>query len=188
MGHAGFYRRFIKDFSKIVMLLCKLLEKDVFFNFDEACMTSFQEIKNKLIEAPIVVAPTWNEPFEIMCDASDFTVGAVLGQRRDKMFRLIYYTSKTLNDAQEHYTTTEKEMLAVVYSCDKFRPYILGSKVTLFIDHAAIRYLMSKKEAKPRLIRWVQLLQEFDIEMKDKKGTEKCGCRPLVSFGSQQRD
>ena len=104
-----------------------------------------------------------------MCDASDFAVGIVLGQRRDKMFKPIYYASKTLNDAQEHHTTTEKEMLAVVYSCDKFRPYILVSKVTLFTNHAAIRYLMSKKEAKPRLIRWVLLLQEFDIEIKDKK-------------------
>ena len=77
-----------------------------FFSFDEACMTAFEEIKNKLIEAPIIVRPTWNEPFEIMCDASDFAVLAILGQRREKMFRLIYYASKTLNDAQEHYTIT----------------------------------------------------------------------------------
>ena len=88
------------------------------------------------------------------------------------MFRLIYYPSKTLNDAKEHYTTIEKEMLVVVYSYDKFRSYILGSKVILFTDHATIRYLMSKKEAKPRLIRWVLLLKEFEIEFKDKNGTE----------------
>ena len=163
---------FIADFSKIAKLLCKLLEKDEIFSFDEACMTAFEEIKNKLIEAPIIVALTWNEPFEIMCNASDFAVGAVLRQRREKMFRPIYFSSKTLNDAQEHNTTIEKEMLAVVYSCDKFRLYILGSKVTLFMDHAVIKYLMSKKEAKPRLIRWVLLLQEFDIEIKDKKGNE----------------
>ena len=145
LGHAGFYRKFIKYFSKIAKPLCKLLEKNAIFSFDEACMTSFEEIKNKLIEAPIVVAPNWNEPFEIMCDASDFVVGAVLGKRREKIVRSNYYVSKTLNDDQEHYTTTKKEMLAIVYSCDKFRPYILGSKVTLFTNHAAIQYLMTKK-------------------------------------------
>ena len=115
-------------------------------------MTTFEEI-NKLIEAPIVVAPNWGEPFEIMCDANDFAVGAILGQRRGNIFRLIYYASKTLNEAQENYTTTEKEMLVVVHTCDKFRPCILGSKVTLYTDHVVIRYLMMKKEAKPRLIR-----------------------------------
>ena len=115
-------------------------------------MTAFEEIKNKLIEAPIVVAPNWGEPFEIMCDANDYAVRVVLGQRRENVFKPIYYDSKTLNEAQEHYTTTKKEMLAVVYSCDKFRPYILGSKVTLYMDHAAIRYFMMKNEPKPRLI------------------------------------
>ena len=138
LGYAGFYRRFIQNFSKIAKLLCKLLEKDAIFSFDEACMTTFEKIMNKLIEASIVVALNWGEPFEIMWDASDFAVGAVLGKRREKMFRPIYYENKTLNDAHEHYKTIEKEMLVVVYSCDKFRPYILGSKVTLFMDHAEI--------------------------------------------------
>ena len=100
----------------------------------------------------------WGEPFEIMCDASDYAIGAVLGQRRANIFKLIYYASKTLNEAQENYKTTEKEMLVVMYSCDKFRPYILGSKVTLYTDLAAIGYLMMKKEAISRLIRWFLLL------------------------------
>ena len=136
LGHAGFYRRFVKDFSKIAKTLCKLLEKDAIFSFDEACMTTFEEIKNKLIEAPIVVAPNWGEPFERMCDASDYAVEVVLGQRRENIFKPIYYVSKMLNEAQENYTTTEKEMLAVMYSCDKFKPYILGSRVTLYTDDA----------------------------------------------------
>ena len=105
-----------------------------------------------------------------MCDASDFAMGAVLGQKAENMFKAIYYANKTFNEAQENYSTTKKEMLAIVFACEKFRPYILGSHVIIHTDHAAIKYLMEKKEAKPRLIRWVLLLQEFDLEVKDKKG------------------
>ncbi|GKD90690.1 reverse transcriptase domain-containing protein [Tanacetum coccineum] len=108
-------------------------------------------------------------PFELMCDASDFTVGDVLGQRIDEKIKPIYYASKTLNNAQEHYITTEKELLAVVFSFDKFRPYLILSKYVVYIDHSALKYLFSKQDAKHRLIRWVLLLQGFNIEIKDKK-------------------
>ncbi|CAN6700865.1 unnamed protein product [Malus baccata var. baccata] len=172
LGHAGFYRRFIKDFSKIAQPLCRLLQKEVVFEFDEACSTAFKHLKEALTSAPIITPPDWSLPFELMCDASDYAIGAVLGQRKNKQPHVIYYASRTLNDAQLNYSTTEKELLAVVFALDKFRSYLLGTKVIIFTDHAALKYLLTKKEAKPRLIRWMLLLQEFDIEIRDKKGVE----------------
>ena len=172
LGHAGFYKRFIRDFSKISRPLCRLLEKDTKFNFDESCQSSFEEIRSRLVEAPIMAKLDCNKEFEIMCDYGDYAMGAVLGQKTDKMFRAIYYANKTFNEAQENYSTIEKKMLAMVFACEKFRPYILGSHVIIHTDHAVIKYLMTKKKAKPRLIRWVLLLQEFDLEIKDKKGCD----------------
>nr|XP_016436675.1 PREDICTED: uncharacterized protein LOC107762796 [Nicotiana tabacum] len=113
LGHASFYRRFIKDFSKVFSPLCMLLEKDVSFQFDDTCLKAFKKLKKKLVIAPIIVAPDWNEPFALMCDASDGAIMAVLGQRRIKIFCSIYYASKTLTPAQINYTVTEKELLAI---------------------------------------------------------------------------
>nr|GEZ03672.1 reverse transcriptase domain-containing protein [Tanacetum cinerariifolium] len=112
--HAGFYRRFIKDFSKIARPMTRLLEKDTLFIFSQECFDAFQTLKRKLTEAPILIATDWDMPFELMCDASDFAIGAVLEQRQDKHFRPIHYASKTMTEAEFNYTTTEKEMLAVV--------------------------------------------------------------------------
>ncbi|CAN6547343.1 unnamed protein product [Malus baccata var. baccata] len=165
-------RRFIKDFSKISNPLCRLLQKDVSFDFNEECEKAFNHLKEMLTSAPIIVPPDWSLPFELMCDASDYALGAVLGQRKEKRPHVIYYASRTLNDAQLNYSTTEKELLAVVFALDKFRSYLLGTKVIIYTDHAALKYLFTKKEAKPRLIRWMLLLQEFDIEIRDKKGSE----------------
>ncbi|KAL4297728.1 hypothetical protein GQ457_12G018060 [Hibiscus cannabinus] len=172
LGHAGFYRRFIGDFSKITKPLCSLLEQGRPFEFDNDCIKAFNLLKQKLVTAPIVEPLDWKLPFELMCDASDYAIGAVLGQKKGKIFHPIYYASKTLNDAQVNYTTTEKEMLAVIFAFDKFRSYLIGTKVIVHTDHSAIKYLLSKKDAKPRLIRWILLLQEFDIEIIDRKGTE----------------
>ena len=158
LGHAGFYGRFIKDFSKLSKPLCNLLEKNSAFDFNDICLQAFNAIKEKLISALVMTVPDGSQPFEVMCDASEFAIGVVLGQKRDKLFRAIYYASRTLNEAQLNYTTTEKEMLAVVFACDKFQSYLIGTKVIVFTDHATLRYLFGKKDAKPRLIRWILLL------------------------------
>ncbi|GJW63367.1 reverse transcriptase domain-containing protein [Tanacetum coccineum] len=153
LGHAGFYRRFIQDFSKIARPMTHLLEKETPFVFSQDCIDAFETLKKKLTEAPILVVPDWNLPFKLMCNASDFAIGAVLGQRKTKHFQPIHYASKTMTEAQIHYTTTEKEMLAVVYAFEKFRPYLVLSKSIVYTDHSALKYLLSKQDAKPRLLR-----------------------------------
>ncbi|GJR57476.1 reverse transcriptase domain-containing protein [Tanacetum coccineum] len=121
-----------------------LLEKENPFIFLKECMESFEFLKKKLTEAPILVAPDWDLPFEIMCDASDFAVRAVLGQRKNTYFQSIHYVSKTLSDAQTHYTTTEKELLHVVYAFKKFQSYLILSKTIVYTDHSALKFTIKK--------------------------------------------
>ncbi|GJZ25924.1 reverse transcriptase domain-containing protein [Tanacetum coccineum] len=146
LGHAGFYRRFIQDFSKIARPMTHLLEKETPFIFSKECIEAFNILKKKLTEAPILVALDSDLPYEIMCDASDYAVA--------------------------HYTTTEKELLAVVYAFEKFRPYLVLSKTIVYTDHLAIKYLLANQDTKPRLLRWILLFQEFDVIIHDKKGAE----------------
>nr|GEZ32312.1 reverse transcriptase domain-containing protein [Tanacetum cinerariifolium] len=147
-GHAGFYRRFIKDFSKISRSMTHILEKNSPFIFSNECIQAFRTLKDKLTEAPILIAPNWDQPFELMCDASDYAVGVGLGQRIEKNFWPIHYASKTMNQAEANYTTTEKEMLAVVYAFEKFRSYLIMNKSVVYTDHSALKYLFAKKNAK----------------------------------------
>jgi hypothetical protein len=172
VGHAGFYRHFIKDFSHIARPLTNLLAKDAPFKFDDKCLDAFHILKKALISAPIIQPPDWSLPFKIMCDASDYAVGAVLGQTKDRKHHAIAYASKTLSGPQLNYATIEKELLAIIFVVDKFRSYLVEAKVIVHTDHAALKYLLTKKDAKPRLIRWILLLQEFDFEIKDKMGVE----------------
>ena len=134
------------------------MEKDATFEWNSECQQRFEELKAYLTTAPIVRAPNWQLPFEVMCDASDLAVGEILGQRAEGKPYVVYYAIKTLNEAQRNYTTTEKELLAVVYALDKFRAYL--------------KYLLTKQNAKARLIRWVLLQQEFNLQIRDKKGVE----------------
>ncbi|XP_035545115.1 uncharacterized protein LOC118348198 [Juglans regia] len=188
LGHAGFYRRFIQNFSSISKPLCELLMHDVAFEWTSSCQDAFDKLKILLTTAPIMQPPVWSTPFEIMCDASDVAIGAVLGQRINKFPHVISYASKTLNGAQRNYSTTEKELLAIVFALDKFRTYILGSPVVVFTNHAALKYLLSKKDAKPRLIRWILLLQEFDLIIKDKKGAENVVADHLSRLTFAEKD
>nr|GEX03330.1 DNA-directed DNA polymerase [Tanacetum cinerariifolium] len=134
LSHAGFYRRFIQDFSKIARPMTHLLEKETPFVFSKDCIDAFDTLKKKLTEAPILVVPDWNIPFKLMCDASDFVIGAYM------LF-------------------------------EKFRPYLVLSKSLVYTDHSALKYLLSKQDAKLRLLRWILFLQEFDITIRDKKET-----------------
>lgn len=172
LGDVGFYWRFIKNFSKIANPLYKLLEKEAKFIFDGDWLKEFEYLKGKLIDVSIIVAPDWSKSFEIMCDARGVALGSMIGQKRDNLFQPFYYASKALNGAQKNYTVTEQELLAVVYAFEKFWAYQLETKVVVHTDHAALRYLMEKKDAKLRLIRWVLLLQEFDFKVKDQKEYE----------------
>nr|GEY78687.1 reverse transcriptase domain-containing protein [Tanacetum cinerariifolium] len=124
------------------------------------------------VKAPILIAPNWDLPFELMYNASDFAIGAVLGQRHEKDFRPIHYASKTMTDAESNYTMTEKEMLAVVYAFEKFCSYLIMNKSIVHTDHSALKCLFAKKDAKARLLRWVLLLQEFDFKVLDTKGAK----------------
>ncbi|GKB46061.1 reverse transcriptase domain-containing protein [Tanacetum coccineum] len=133
--------------------------------------------------------------FQIPIDPQDqekttftYPYGAVLGQRKTKHFQPIHYASKTMTDAQAHYTTTEKELLAVVYAFEKFRPYLVLSKTIVYTDHSALKYLLAKKDAKPRLLRWILLLQEFDVFIRDKKGAENLATDHLSRLENTHQD
>nr|GFA98849.1 reverse transcriptase domain-containing protein [Tanacetum cinerariifolium] len=145
LGHAGFYLRLIKDFSKISRPMTHLLEKNSPFIFSNECIQAFRTLKDKLTEAPILIAPNWDQPFELI---------------------------KTMNQAEANYTTTEKEMLAVVYAFEKFRSYLIMNKSIVYTDHSALKYLFAKKDVKARLLRWILLLQEFDFKVIDTHGAE----------------
>nr|GFB47667.1 reverse transcriptase domain-containing protein [Tanacetum cinerariifolium] len=172
LGHAGFYHRFIKDISKITRPMTHLLEKDTSFLFSKECVEAFQTLKRKLTKALILIFPDWDMPFELMCDASDFAIGVVLGQRQEKHFKPIHYASKTMTKAESNYTTTKKEMLAVVYAFEKYRSYLIMNKTNVYTDHSALKHLFAKKDSKARLLRWVLLLQEFTFKVIDTKGAE----------------
>ena len=128
-------------------------------------------MKERLVTTPILATPDWTEEFHVTVDASGWCLGAVLWQYDEKRReRPIYYASRQMNPAEKNYTTTEREALAVVYACKKFRHYLLGYKVTFHTDHDSLKYLVNKPDLSGRLARWILLLQEFTYEVKFKPG------------------
>ncbi|KAA3470721.1 DNA/RNA polymerases superfamily protein [Gossypium australe] len=152
LGHTRFYKRFNKDLLKISKTLCALLEHNRPLNFDEPFLRAFEELRKQLVTAPIVIPPQWTLPFDLMCHANDFAVGVVLRKRKNKVFHAINYSSRTLIDAQLNYTITKNELLAVVFAFDKFKSYLVRTKVTVYTNHSAIKYFVTKKDSNPRLI------------------------------------
>eukprot|EP00253_Pinus_taeda_P025813 PITA_25813 len=168
LGLARYYRRFIKDFSKLASPLFSLLGKDVEFKWTNDCQGALDE----LVSALILRGPNWALPFDIHTDALNKAIGAALGQVDEKLPYAIYFVSKNLCKAEMNYTVTEKEFLAVVHSLNKFRHYIIGCQTFIHTDHAAIRYLMNKRDVNSRIIRWLLLLQQFHLTIVDKPSKE----------------
>lgn len=137
------------------------------FGFTGKCKKALDDLKVSLTSAPIIHVPDWSQPSEIMCHVSDYIVGVVQSVTRKPI--VIHYASWTLDAAQKNYSTTEKELFVVIFSLEKLCTYLLGSKVIVYFDHAAIRYLMTKKESKSRLLWWILLLREFDLEIRIKR-------------------
>ena len=132
--------------------MCDLLCKETAFHFNNKCLIAVDRCKKELISASIIISPNWSLLFELISDASDYAVGAVLGQKKEGRMYVIYYTSKLLNEAQLNYATTEKELLAVIFALDKFRSYLIGSRVIIYTDHSTLKCLLHKKNAKSCLI------------------------------------
>ncbi|XP_070013665.1 uncharacterized protein [Nicotiana sylvestris] len=132
----------------------------------------FEQLDLKLTTTTIITYPNWVLPFDLMCDESDVAVGPILGQHIIKVFHTVYYASKTMNSAQVDYTITEKEILVIVFTIEKFHPYLMGAKVIFHTDLAELCYLMSKKKSEDRLMGWILLLKEFDIDIQDNNGSE----------------
>nr|GEU38079.1 DNA-directed DNA polymerase [Tanacetum cinerariifolium] len=196
LGHAGFYRRFIQNFSKISRPMTHLLEKETPFVFSKECIDAFDTLKKKITKAPILVVPDWNLPFELMCDASDYAIGAVLGQRKLKHFQPIHYASKTMIEAQIHYTTTEKEMLAVGIDFMGTFPSSKGNKYIL----VAVDYLSKwvKEKALPTndarvVVKFFKsLFSQFGIPrvIISDRGTHFCNhqfTRVMIKYGVTHR-
>ncbi|GKA60987.1 putative reverse transcriptase domain-containing protein [Tanacetum coccineum] len=162
LGLAGYYRRFIEGFSKIAKPMTKLTQKSVKFNWGEKEETAFQTLKQKLCSAPILALPEGSENFVVYCDASHKGLGAVLMQKE----KVIAYASRQLKIHEKNYTTHDLELGAVVFALKMWRHYLYGTKCVVFTDHKSLQHILDQKELNMRQRRWLELLSDYDCELR----------------------
>ena len=172
IGMCSWYRRFVKDFSHRVAPLTGLLKKGQVFKWTEATEFAFQDIRQALVESPILCCPDFSQPFEIHTDASAYGIGAVLMQVQNGEPRVIAYASKSLTKPEQNYSATERECLAVVWGIEKYRPYVEGTHFKVFTDHHSLKWLCNLKDPHGRLARWAIRLQPYDYEVIHKRGKD----------------
>lgn len=172
VGMAGWYRRFIPNFSSVLTPLTTLTKKDTPFVWSADCEQAFSFLKQQLVSAPILACPDFSLPFTIQADASDFGLGAVLTQQNPSGEQVISYISRSLTKPERHYSTTEKECLAVIWAVEKFRSYIEGSHFSVVTDHHSLLWLHKLQNPSGRLARWALRLQHYDFTIIHRKGKE----------------
>ena len=166
LGLGSYYRCFIRNFSERVQPLVNLTKKDKPFKWTEECQLAFEDIKQVLISPDIMAFPTDDGQFILDSDASDETIGAVLMQIQSGVEKVIAYGSQTLGKAERNYCATDRELLAVKYFMEYYKHYLLGQHFRVCSDHEALKWLFSLKEPKHRIARWIEVLSEFDFEVK----------------------
>lgn len=170
LGLASWYRRFVEDFAKLTLPLTKLLRKNARWEWTETHERAFKELKGRLSSTPVLACPDYNKTFWLQVDASDGGLGAALTQRIDDKEVVIAYASRLLSDGEKKFTVTEKECLALVWAVKKFRPYLEGYKFIAVTDHQALKWLMNLQEPSGRLGRWILELQQYEFEIRYRKG------------------
>ncbi|KAL4125776.1 hypothetical protein QTP88_010016 [Uroleucon formosanum] len=170
LGLTGYYRNFVPDYGKIAKPITNLLRKGIEFIWTSECQEAFEKLKIILCNEPLLQYLDFEKPFIITCDASNYAVGCVLSQGVIPADLPIAYASRTLNKAEINYSTTEKELVAIMFGVKQFRPYVYGQKFTIITDHKPLTWLFSVKDPGSRLLRWRIKLDEFDYEIQYKSG------------------
>ena len=188
LGLVGYYRKFIKNFAKVSKPLTKLLQKDTVFKWDNTCDNSFQTLKHSIISPPVLQYPDFTKPFIITTDASNFAIGAILSQGEINKDRPIAFASRTLNKAEQNYSTTEKELAAIVWAVKHFRPYVFGTKFKIVTDHKPLQYVFNIKDPGSRLTRFRLKLEEYNYEIIYKAGKINTNAdalsRPIITINA----